>query len=288
MVETAMENEKFITFRGIKFPIELKGIVDYYDKQPDDIHDDVDVIAKNPLGIDGYIKFKEVVRQYTISTIHQRISNEPIIQNYIESQKSQHSLEAEITKFKHKLSLLKEQFDPELHSMNEILNFEKEINALDSEVTLQIKPSKLIKEIEFVKTILSAAECESLGLNHASIACLELGMNDIFNSEEDNKKLFKANEIASKAKSSLLANKKRHAKNNKIKEHAIELYNASTFPSVRNAAQKLAPIIMNYAENDPDLKKMDGTDKKFTCPFQTADTLERWIGKHKRLQAAKI
>jgi hypothetical protein len=44
---------------------------------------------------------------------------------------------------------------------------------------------------------------------------------------------------------------------------------------------------MNYAENNPDLKQMEDTDKKFTCPFQTADTIERWIGKHKKLQSAK-
>lgn len=277
-----MENKKFITFRGIKFPIELKRIVDYYDKQPDEIHDDVNVIAKNPLGIDGYIKFKEVVRQHTISTIHERISNEPIIQNYVESQKSQNSLEEEITNFKHKSSLLKEQFDPKLHSMTEILNLEKEANTLDAEVSVLIKQSKLIQEIEFVKTILVASECESLGLNHASIACLELGMNDIFNSEEDNKKLFKANEIASKTKNSLLANKKRHAKNNKIKEYAIELYNASTFPSVRNAAQNLAPIIMNYAQNNPDLKQLEGKDKYFTNEYSAADCIERWIGNYKK------
>jgi hypothetical protein len=44
---------------------------------------------------------------------------------------------------------------------------------------------------------------------------------------------------------------------------------------------------MNYAENNPDLKQMEGTNKKFTYPFQTADTIERWIGKHKKLQSAK-
>jgi hypothetical protein len=65
------------------------------------------------------------------------------------------------------------------------------------------------------------------------------------------------------------------------------LWNGRSFPSVRNASQRLTKEIMNYAENNPDLKQMEDTDKKFTCPFQTADTIERWIGKHKKLQSAK-
>jgi hypothetical protein len=65
------------------------------------------------------------------------------------------------------------------------------------------------------------------------------------------------------------------------------LWNRRSFPNVRNASQRLAKEIMNYAENNPDLKQMEGTNKKFTYPFQTADTIERWIGKHKKLQSAK-
>ncbi|MBA6342453.1 hypothetical protein H4J59_15780 [Colwellia sp. MB02u-10] len=39
------------------------------------------------------------------------------------------------------------------------------------------------------------------------------------------------------------------------KTFAIKRYKKSSFPSIRNAYQKLDKEIMDYAENNPDLKK---------------------------------
>jgi hypothetical protein len=125
--------------------------------------------------------------------------------------------------------------------------------------------------------------CFLMGLTNAGKNLLKLSILEVINSE---KFLGSINQQAIESegakKRSKVANKKRHAKTNLIKAYALKLYDEGDFPSVRNAAQQLAPIIMDYAENDEELKAMEGTDKKFNCIFQAADTIERWIGKSNR------
>ena len=80
------------------------------------------------------------------------------------------------------------------------------------------------------------------------------------------------------------ANKIRHAKTHMIEEFAIKLYKEGNFKSVRNASQQITKQVMDYAHNSEELKNINGTDKKFTNPFQAADTIERWIGRYEKKQ----
>lgn len=131
-----------------------------------------------------------------------------------------------------------------------------------------------------------AAACVLSGIPNAASANIEIAIIQIFKEL----KLFKAIDaillhkggIERAAEISQKGNKVKHAKNRLIKAHAIKLYENGNFPSVRNASQKLAPKIMDYAKNADELQNLEGAVGRFNCPFQTADTIERWIGAYKK------
>lgn len=162
-----------------------------------------------------------------------------------------------------------------------------------NQINLQLNVERIVGYFnsEIQQYLCCACACLLSGLPKPAIANLEMVFIKLIETlnlhEAADEMLLLEGEKIKASKISKNANKKRHAKTNMIKAFAIKRYEESTFPSVRNASQRLAKEVMDYAENNPDLKKMEGTDKKFTCPFQTADTIERWIGKHKRLQTEK-
>ena len=145
---------------------------------------------------------------------------------------------------------------------------------------------------EVKQYICLAAACILSGVPSAANANIEMAFVKLFQLfkiyEMTDKVLHKEGELKRASDTSKKANKTRHAKNNMIRAHAIKLYEQGSFPSVRNAARKLAPVIMEYAENAEELKDIEGTDKRFDCIIQTADTIERWLGTFKKEQKAKV
>lgn len=191
----------------------------------------------------------------------------------------------------------------QLHNGNEVA-FLKILQLLKTElISLSLpKNNKERKEIpikyianffnpEIKQYICLAAACILSGVPNAANANIEMAFIKLFQlfkiHEMTDKILHIEGELKRASDTSKKANKIRHTKNHMIKAFTIKLYEEKKFSSVRNAAQQLAAQVMNYAHNSVELKNIAGKDKKFTSPFQAADTIERWLGEFTRAQKNK-
>jgi len=145
---------------------------------------------------------------------------------------------------------------------------------------------------EIKQYICLAAACILSGVPSAANANIEMAFIKLFQLfkiyEATDKVLHIEGELKRASDVSKRANNKRHTKNHMIRIFAIELYEERNFPSVKNASQQIAEQVMNYAHNDKELNDMEGTNKRFTSPFQAAETIERWLGAFKKEQKAKV
>lgn len=134
--------------------------------------------------------------------------------------------------------------------------------------------------------------CIAMEFSNSAIANIEMALilsfNKIKAQKITNSILIKQGEIKRGKEASKRSNQKRHAKTKLIKQFAINLYLQGNYPSVRNAAQRIAQEVMNYAHYDEKLKAMEGTDKKFTDHFAAADTIERWLGEYRKKHNKRI
>ena len=187
--------------------------------------------------------------------------------------------------FKKLIQIFKEEF-----SKNKLISEQKEHKAPKFEFTVDHIFNFFNEDVK--NYLCRAAACALLEVPKAAEANMEMAMLktfEVFNMHRATDEVIKKKgELKRASEVSKKANKTRHAKNNMIRAHAIKLYDEGNFPSARNAARKLAPIIMDYAVNSEELKAIEGTDKRFDCLIQTADTIERWIGAHKKAKKQKL
>jgi hypothetical protein len=145
----------------------------------------------------------------------------------------------------------------------------------------------LLFNTEVKRYICLATACILSDIPNAAYANINMALTKLAQSlklfEATDHVIQKEGEIKRAKDASKKSNLKRHAKSNLVRDYAISLYEQGKFSSVRNASQRIAHKVMDYAHNDIALRKMEGTDKRFTDVFAAADTIERWIGKHKKV-----
>lgn len=293
---------------GLELPDEFKEICDYLNSLPDDIkkNDDeevqANVIANNPSGIDVYIKFSKAFRQALAEDMAKDLLNREVNNEFFEAQKemktflnSDDSSSIQIKRLKIHIAELKDSYSENLDTNSKVLtNFsensieiEELSNKIDAAEKDMIELREIIKQafkVDYISKTFTAIECIGAGIPQAVLPNMESILKNVLNSDSHDRVLLRATEIIIKRDNSRKANTKRHTKNHMIKAFAIKLYKENKFPSVRNAAQQITEQVMDYAHNSVELKNIDGTDKKFTSPFQAADTIERWLGAFKKEQ----
>ncbi len=253
-----------VTFQGIEFPIALKDIIDYYknisndfDFQDLDEETEAQQIANNPLGIEGFHTFKEVLIQGTIDSLMKKLSESNVGEEMTNMRKLINSNSITSNNFNVK---------------NDLPNIQSEIEDIEIQFNDSKRDLAKLSEMEFAKGVISSAECQALNIDYAARASIEVIIRSNFNTERSNRVELRATEISIKRDLASSSGRKGAIKRwkpaEKTKKFAIELFNKGTFTNPSQAAGILTEEIFNYGKS---------IGFHFSDMYQANRTIYNWL-----------